>query len=1079
VNEREIFLTAMDITDAEAREEFLDSACGGDQKLHDRVVRLLQRSLSNDGFLESPASALVNALDPLNETQASDDGSATAGGGLETRTLGDFRILDEIGRGGMGVVYEAEQISLGRRVALKVLSYASMLNKTQLVRFRNEARAAASLDHPNVVHVHSVGSHRGVHYYAMQLIDGQTVGDVIHEQRRHRALDAKPAQSLGGRRSSPDDPTGDPDSFASSASHGPEVLKDTGIANGTSVTTANNGQEKDWIRSVVALAIQAAEAVEHAHRMGIVHRDIKPSNLLVDSEQHLWVADFGLAMVEAESNLTATGSMIGTLRYMSPEQMRGDRHVLDHRTDIYSLGATLYEMLTLRAAFPDSDATRLIERIPIDDPTAPRRLNPIIPRDVETIVLKAMAKDPVDRYATAGELAADLRRFRDDEPIHARRPWAVERVRKWSRRHRGIVATGLGTLTVAALIAGGLLWHERQETLAAYAAEKKQYDLALRNEAEAKHQARAAEKESARAEENLDLALAALDAIYLDAIGREKLMGESVAAPERESENKRGDRASLTALERELLRRGLAFYDRFAQQNASSPRAAVQGAQAFYRVALLQAGLGEPQAALTSYQESAARFRQLIQDQPDRADLWAQLADVYAGMANTLPEWTQAKDALSQARVAYARASQIEPQTVKYHVLRGDIGLRMLDPQALDDYEKALELATDKVGLHLKLSKLHRDNAFGRRDQNKALEHAERAFDLAPGNPATHLAMAAAIEFLSRSIGKTTIFIDKKQRTRAVVPKQQRILEHYARAIALAPDQVQGYRERCGFLTRIGEYQRALADLDRSLELAPQDQGARYQRASIYVSLDRFEEAITEFNAFLRANPHSKGAYEQLGLAYGAVGKWREAVEAFSQYLERDPSRFHIYKRRAYASIYLQDYEQVLKDLESSLSLNKNDTSALWWLPHDQVAQAPESFKARLVDLANEAVARSPSPSRAYADRGLMYLDLHNYEAAITSLNKSLELDTTGASLPNTTFLLAVAHWQLGNKAEARACYDKSVRWMKDNESTDEQLVRLKAKAEVALGIDSETEASKDDQPPEDEKSPPESPEGF
>ena len=183
-----------------AREEFLDSVCGGDQKLHDRVVRLLQRSSSNDGFLESPASALVDALDPLNETQASDDGSAMAAGGLETRTLGDFRILDEIGRGGMGVVYEAEQISLGRRVALKVLSYASILDKTKLDRFKIEARAAASLDHPNVVHVHSVGSQRGVHYYAMQFIEGQTVADVIADERRRRGLDNESGQTPAAQR---------------------------------------------------------------------------------------------------------------------------------------------------------------------------------------------------------------------------------------------------------------------------------------------------------------------------------------------------------------------------------------------------------------------------------------------------------------------------------------------------------------------------------------------------------------------------------------------------------------------------------------------------------------------------------------------------------------------------------------------------------------------------------------------------------------------------------------------------------------------------------------------------------------
>ena len=218
--------------------------------------------------------------------------------------------------------------------------------------------------------------------------------------------------------------------------------------------------------------------------MGIVHRDIKPSNLLIDVERQLWVTDFGLAMVEAEGNLTTTGSMVGTLRYMSPEQMRGDRHVLDHHTDIYSLGATLYEMLTLRAAFPENDATRVMQQIPVDEPTAPRRLNQAIPRDLETIVLKAMAKDHEDRYATAAGLAEDLRRFLDDEPIRAKPPGAVERARKWARRHRAIVATAAGTLGLAVMVAGALLWNERSETLAAYATVTEQHELARRNESE-------------------------------------------------------------------------------------------------------------------------------------------------------------------------------------------------------------------------------------------------------------------------------------------------------------------------------------------------------------------------------------------------------------------------------------------------------------------------------------------------------------------------------------------------------------------------------------------------------------------
>ena len=238
----------------------------------------------------------------------------------------------------------------------------------------------------------------------MQYIDGQTVGDVTAAEQHKRGMTKKPvAESPRG--SSGHEPTlayRFPDAKPSAPS---ETLKDTAKAVSLSATTRTNGDEKHRIRAVVEMVIQAAEALEHAHRMGIVHRDIKPSNLLVNAEHHLWVADFGLAMVEAEGNLSVSGSMLGTLRYMSPEQMRADRHVLDHRTDIYSLGATLYEMLTLQPAFPESDVTKLMRRVAHDDPIAPRKLNSAMPRDLETVVLKAMAKDPQDRYATAGDLA--------------------------------------------------------------------------------------------------------------------------------------------------------------------------------------------------------------------------------------------------------------------------------------------------------------------------------------------------------------------------------------------------------------------------------------------------------------------------------------------------------------------------------------------------------------------------------------------------------------------------------------------------------------------------------------------------
>src|SRR5207247_1650170 len=337
--------------------------------------------------------------------------------------LGDYRILREVGRGGMGIVYEAEQISLGQRVALKVLPFAAALDPKQLQRFKNEAQAAAHLHHQHIVPVYGVGCERGVHYYAMQYIEGRTLAATIRELRQLAGLaTAQPVDSAP--------PANTP---------APTAATQPVAALGTERST----KDPAYLRAVAQLGVQAAEALEYAHSQGIIHRDIKPANLLVDAQSNLWIADFGLALCQGDAGLTLTGDVVGTLRYMSPEQAQGKRFLVDQRTDIYSLGATLYEMLTLEPAFSGSDRQEVLRQIAFDDPKPPRRMNKAIPAELETIVLKAMEKNPADRYATAQELADDLERFLKDEPIRAKRPTLWQRAGKWARRHRPVVASAI------------------------------------------------------------------------------------------------------------------------------------------------------------------------------------------------------------------------------------------------------------------------------------------------------------------------------------------------------------------------------------------------------------------------------------------------------------------------------------------------------------------------------------------------------------------------------------------------------------------------------------------------------------
>jgi serine/threonine protein kinase/Tfp pilus assembly protein PilF len=426
------------------------------------------------------ATALAECLDALelmNGAAAQFQPSGTTPAGVaDGIPLGDFRIVREVGRGGMGVVYEAEQLSLGRRVALKVLPLAGALDPTHLQRFKNEARAAAQLHHANIVPVHFVGCERGVHFYAMQYIEGRTLAEVIDNLRRQAPGHVGEAA-----------PHTDPTALYAGV---PEVNEEAGELDVRSATTVQDrapeaatdplsarrrspNSSAAFFRTVAQWGIEAAEALEHAHQLGVIHRDVKPGNLLIDARGDLWVTDFGLAHIQGDCQLTMTGDLAGTLRYMSPERALGGGAAVDHRTDIYSLGVTLYELATLEPAFAGSDRQLLLRQIAYEEPRPPRRRNRAIPAELETIILKAIEKVPADRYATAQDLANDLRRYLEDKPIWARRPSPVQWARKWARRHHAVVTTaGVGLLLTVAVLAGAVGWVARDRTVRRQLAER-------------------------------------------------------------------------------------------------------------------------------------------------------------------------------------------------------------------------------------------------------------------------------------------------------------------------------------------------------------------------------------------------------------------------------------------------------------------------------------------------------------------------------------------------------------------------------------------------------------------------------
>ena len=443
------YLTAVTAGSPPSRQEFLER--------HSTIADALDECLLGLEFIQT-AGKRFRAAESRERIREVDDEVLPA-----SARLGDYRIIREVGRGSMGVVYEAEQVSLGRQVALKVLPFASAIDPRQRQRFLIEAQAAAQLHHAHIVPIYAAGCDRGVHFYAMQFVQGHSLAELIGELRRQAAglveFQAKPQEERWDDEIAPGN-NGSCSVADLSATvtllHRPEDCRARLRALTRIPATAQRvrrpvhrgqaHQARSHVLAIARLGVQAAEALEHAHTLGVVHRDIKPANLMVDSRGELWITDFGLARIRGDVSLTRSGDLVGTLRYMSPEQALARRGVVDQRTDIYALGLTLYELLTLRPAFDGRDHHELLRQIAMDEPISPRRLNKAVPRDLETIIMKAICKEPSSRYSTAQELADDLTRFCEDRPILARRPTVLERGRRWARRHWQIVGTAVTVL---------------------------------------------------------------------------------------------------------------------------------------------------------------------------------------------------------------------------------------------------------------------------------------------------------------------------------------------------------------------------------------------------------------------------------------------------------------------------------------------------------------------------------------------------------------------------------------------------------------------------------------------------------
>jgi eukaryotic-like serine/threonine-protein kinase len=962
----------------------------------------------------------------------------------ELGELGDFRLLREIGRGGMGVVYEAEQISLGRRVALKVLPFASTLDAKQLQRFKNEAQAAAQLHHSNIVPVFAVGCERGVHYYAMQFIDGQTLAALIANLRKSAGLEtdspgsaghSQPMTSIASGNESHSEAGPEETSFTLSPAPVRPTLDGTAPSTAAmSLVTDHSSRRHSFFRTAAALGKQAAEALEHAHQLGVVHRDVKPANLLVDGRGTLWVADFGLSRGQRDGGLTLSGDVLGTLRYMSPEQALGHKGLVDQRTDVYSLGATLYELLTLHPVWEGTDRRELLRQIAWEEPRPPARLNKEIPTELETIVLKALAKEPSERYPSAQEFADDLQRFLEDRPVLAQRPTHVRRLKKWVRRHRSVVwllAILMVTALAGSVAATILIWREEQRIAAAYVREASQRK---------------------RAEDNLHLALEAMDKVYLKVIE-----DESPRDPRREAEY------------RELLENALHVYEQFGQYNTTEPELRKETSRAYLRVGAIQQKLGRHKEAENSFRHANALLAALVFQYPDNPAHRRELAQSRHALGALLYTMGRLGDAEEENRLALEYRQRLADDApadsgaryelaASYRALGRVLALRNCADDAEKAYRKAIELygkpvdATASVDCRPGLAATH--TFLGTLLLNQL--HYREAEDAFADAPPTHRQELAAAE---NNLGVLFLQMNRlseaeKAHNRTLTLRNQLVADfplvpEFRQDLAASLINLAGVWK---LTNRIPKAEKSYCDARDLLQVLAQSYPElprnRYLLAKTYCGLALLQQDDRRPDEAIESFGEAVAIYKKLVADFSTVDEYKQSLGGTvynMAILQHDPIKM------AQARTELEQLigRDGLLTVERSCQCAQVRNDLAWML-----ATCPdERFRdpVQALVLAKGAADQAPEVGHVWNTLGVAQYRNGAWKEAVAAIEKSMQLRQGGDAVD--WFVLAMAHWRLGEKDEARIWFDRARTWMEKNPSTDDEVRRFGAEAEELLGV--------------------------
>ncbi|MHB8955524.1 MAG: protein kinase domain-containing protein [Pirellulaceae bacterium] len=1013
MSEREIFEKALSMGHSQERSQYLDEACAHDERLRGHIEGLLSAHQDLGSFLQSPP--LAGASPTIDQPPLERRGTR----------IGPYKLLEQIGEGGMGVVYMAsQQEPIRRRVALKIIK-PGMDTREVVTRFEAERQTLALMDHPNIAKVFDGGATEvGRSYFVMELVKGKPITEYCD-------------------------------------------------------------REQLSTRERLAMFIDVCQGVQHAHQKGIIHRDLKPSNVLIkvyDVRPVPMVIDFGIAkaignQLSERSLHTALDQMVGTPLYMSPEQAGQSGMDVDTRSDIYSLGVLLYELLTghtpfardtlltagvdeLRRIIREVDPPRPSDRVSTlqaaDLSTVcdrrnvePRKLSQQLRGDLDWIVMKALDKDRDRRYESASALAMDVQRYLDEEPVQARPPTWTDQAAKWVRRHRPLV----GSVATSVFVAAGLLLASTLLVLGAYSREKSQRADAEANAIRADDNATLARKNAAKAQQNYEAARQAvrqmLTRVADDQVGaipemkeiRTRLLEDAAAFYTELLKLNPGDAQSY--FERGQVYDMLAQYTNSRADYASAVQLDAKNPQFHRELAWLFSSCTD--VAHRDLPRALVHAKRAVELDPRNREYYTLLGQIYCGLGRT-----------EDARTALQKAVEVAPNSALTYVKVAEIYCWMEDLQsALLMVQKGLELAPDDEESYYCLAKVF----FKMGKDEQAFAALDKAGELKP-DVCWHYSVRAEVFSAQGQYTQALAAIDKSielnpkpNATDAFWAHEDRGEIHanlgmpadahadFDKSLELAPFRSWTYKRRALAQFRLKNYAEALADIAKALELKPDDMSSLTWILPEQVAKcpdERLRAGLLELaNKAIQLSKGSADAYSYRAVLYQAFGCQDAAIVDFDKVVELEPEQVYGWYCRVLARLgwgQAEEYRQGCAEMLHHFRETDEASNGFWvaWT----CALAPDSTSdwAAAIALAEKAVQSDPASASYLTALGAILYRAGRFDEALVRLSQAdaLLAERQQAQMATSSpayiwFFLAMTHHRLGHAEDAKQWLDKAV----------------------------------------------------